>query len=148
MTNGVLLVTLEFRWAFAIRFHKLGFCLSQFLHHLFIILFHLPCRLEFRLTLSNGEGVYPTALGYEMFPVSVQNVNHQGNDAKGLSSAYSLSKWSPLNPFNWIGSRLSESHLNHSDHIFSTFPSLFLPQNWYLFFTMTSERQVVKLFGW
>ena len=66
---------LEFRWAFAVRFHKLGFCLSQFLHHLFVVLFRLPCRLEFRLVLSNGEGVYPTALGYEMFPVYVQNVN-------------------------------------------------------------------------
>ena len=70
-----LLVKLEFRWAFAICFHKFGFSLSQFLHHLFIVLFHLPCKLEFRPALLNGEGVYPTALGYEMLTLSVQNVN-------------------------------------------------------------------------
>ena len=42
VTNGVLLVILklEFRWAFAIRFHEFGFSLSQFLHHLFVVLFH------------------------------------------------------------------------------------------------------------
>ena len=65
-----------------------------------------PCFIERRRRLSDSTWV-------EMLTVYVQNVNHQGNDAKGLSSTYSLSKWSPLNPFSWIGSRLSESHLNH-----------------------------------
>ena len=41
---------LKFRWAFAVRFHKLGFCLSQFLHHFFVVLFHLHFTLEIRVS--------------------------------------------------------------------------------------------------
>ena len=35
----------------------------------------IALEIKFRPTFGNGEGVYPTALGYEMLTVYVQNVN-------------------------------------------------------------------------
>ena len=54
---------LEFRWAFAVRFHKLGFSLCQFLHHLFVEFFHLPCELEFRLAFVTEKAFIRQHLG-------------------------------------------------------------------------------------
>lgn len=71
VTNGVLLVKLEFRWAFTVCFHEFGFSFSKFLHHFFVILFHL-LTLEIRVSpCFEGEGVYPCSTWVEMLTLYV-----------------------------------------------------------------------------